>query len=90
MGSLDRRLPEMEIGLGVIVNGRQRFYSLALLGDGLEDRWQGDLLHISVNPHDGIPEACFTDGSRPLQLFTRWYGFSFTYPETEIFPRQTG
>jgi len=86
MGPLDRRLPEMEIGLGVIANSRQCFYPLVHLGDEIEDHWQGAVLHIAVNPRDGIPEAFFPDGSRPLQMFTRWYGFSFTYPKSDIFP----
>jgi hypothetical protein len=85
MGSLDKRLPEMEIGLGVVAKSLQRFYPFTRIGDGLEDQWQGSPLHISVNPGDNIPEAFFPDGSRPFQMFTRWYGFSFTYPDSEIF-----
>ena len=23
--------------------------------------------------------------TRPLQIFTRWYGFSLTFPDTEIY-----
>ncbi len=28
--------------------------------------------------------AGFEDGTRPFQLFTRWYGFAYTYPGAAI------
>ena len=33
----------------------------------------------------GVPFAVRTDGSRPLQLFARWYGISLTYPHCDIY-----
>jgi hypothetical protein len=87
MGPLDKRLSEMEIGLGVVSKHTQRFYPLARIGAGIVEQWQGSRLHIAVDPVDRIPEAYFEDGSRPFQLFTRWYGFAFTYPACEIFGR---
>ena len=52
--------------------------------------WEGDVLRFSTGERieDGIRFAA--DGSRveverPLQVFTRWYGFSLTFPDTEIY-----
>ena len=52
--------------------------------------WEDDVLHLSTGERieDGIRFA--EDGSRvaverPLQVFTRWYGFSLTFPGTEIY-----
>lgn len=53
-------------------------------------RWEGDILHLSDGERieDGIRFA--EDGSRaeverPLQVFTRWYGFSLTFPDTDVY-----
>ena len=58
--------------------------------DGYE--WDGRILRLSNG--DRIEEGILYDGSgarkernRPLQVFTRWYGFSFTFPETEVYER---
>ena len=85
MGPPDARLPEMALGVGLISDNIQRFYPLAAIGDGIVDIWQKRPLRIGVNVNDGIPEARFEDGSRPLQLFTRWYGFAYTFPGAEIY-----
>ena len=85
MGPRDHRLPEMEIGLGVISRDIQRFYPKARIEEDFEDNWQGHALRIRINSGDGIPYAEFTDGRRPLQLFTRWYGFSYTFPGCQIY-----
>ena len=52
--------------------------------------WDGDILRLSNG--DRIEEGVLFGGdgerkerNRPLQVFTRWYGFSLTFPETEIF-----
>ena len=53
-------------------------------------RWEDRVLRFS----DGsfIENAIFHDASgeraqieRPLQVFTRWYGFSLTFPQTDVF-----
>lgn len=53
-------------------------------------RWDGDDLVLD----DGtiIRNGLLVDGSgerleteRPMQLFTRWYGFALAFPETEVF-----
>ncbi len=53
-------------------------------------RWDGDVLRFSNGDRieNGVRFA--EDGSRaaverPLQVFTRWYGFSLTFPETEVY-----
>jgi hypothetical protein len=51
--------------------------------------WEGEVLRLS----DGtaIEEGVLRDANgepvsdRPLQVFTRWYGFSLTFPDTEIY-----
>ena len=52
--------------------------------------WEGEVLYFSTGERieDGVRFA--EDGSRvevehPLQVFTRWYGFSLTFPDTEIY-----
>jgi hypothetical protein len=68
-------------------------YSLAAAytdADGF--RWDGAALRFSDGTY--IENAIFHDASgeraqieRPLQVFTRWYGFSLTFPQTELFER---
>ena len=88
MGPPDPRLDEMTMGLGLFAEDVQRFYPLERVGDGIEDTWQGRPLLIRPNPADGIPEARFPDDTRPLQMFTRWYGFAYTFPGSDIFDGQ--
>ncbi len=83
MHDTDDRFPEMTQGLGVIVDGRAKFYSTAALAEPVEDDWSGAVLRLSIGP-DHVPHAEWTDGTRPMQLFTRWYGFSATYPGCEV------
>ena len=84
MITVDPRLPEMEIGLGVVQGEARRFYPRSRIGSGIEDRLAGQALRIEINPADGVPFAIGPDGVRPLQLFSRWYGFSLTFPDCEI------
>lgn len=58
--------------------------------DGYE--WDGRILRLSNG--DRVEEGVLYDESgarkernRPLQVFTRWYGFSFTFPETLVYER---
>jgi hypothetical protein len=65
---------------------------LAVFTDATEARWEGDELHLNTGEfirHGILYDA---DGTRspaelPLQVFTRWYGFSLTWPKTEIYER---
>jgi hypothetical protein len=52
--------------------------------------WQGDDLHLDTG--ETVSEGKFSDGqggawtvTRPMQLFTRWYGFAYTFPGCEIY-----
>jgi len=84
---IDSRLDKMTQGLGVIVGRQAKFYPLGSIAeDGINDDWQGRVLHVIRGALDGVPHASWagTD-EEPMQLLTRWYGFSFTYPNCEIY-----
>ncbi len=56
--------------------------------DGFE--WDDDVLKLSDGSYveDGVlydADGERASGDRPLQVFTRWYGFSLTFPGTEIY-----
>jgi len=87
MDARDDRLPEMEMGLGVIACGIKRFYPMALIRDGIEDDLDSHAIRVRIDESDGIPHAKLADGTRPIQLLTRWYGFAYTYPGCEIYSR---
>lgn len=86
---IDPRQPEMAQGLGVIwANNEGKFYPMHLLPKGgqIEDVWNGRVLTIERGEKDGVPFARWKDSNEPpMQLLTRWYGFSFTYPDCEIY-----
>ena len=84
MGPLDARLPKMTNGLAVIDGSRARFYPLDALGSAVTETWAGAPLSVEVGP-DGIPGAVRPDGTRPMQLFMRWYGFAYTWPQGDIY-----
>lgn len=85
MGEKDKRLPEMEIGVGVIEGEIKRFYPMAKIGEGIDDELKGQPIKVQINKADSVPFAQFSNGTRPVQLFTRWYGFSYTFPGCEIY-----
>lgn len=85
MGEADTRRDAMEHGVGVVVEQRARYYPMTAARQGLVDDWNGRGLRIAMG-QDGIPTATWEDdGSLPLQFFTRWYGFSYTYPGCEVY-----
>lgn len=86
MTPIDDRLPEMEVGLGVIADRTQRFYPVSAIGDGLQDEIDGRGVRIWIGEDDAVPKAQWEDGVAPIQLFSRWYGFWSTYPGCEIYP----
>jgi hypothetical protein len=56
--------------------------------DGFE--WDGDILRLSDGHYveGGVMYDSRGDRaveSRPLQVFTRWYGFSLTFPDTNVY-----
>ena len=85
MAESDSRLPEMEMGLGVVTETRQRFYRMSDIRNGINDILEDRNLSITIGDDDGVPNAVWEDDSRPLQLFTRWYGFSLTYPGCHVY-----
>ncbi len=90
MGEADPRLPEMTQGLGVVIEGRARYYPLrSVPPGGLEELWGERKLRVDIGATDGVPFAEWMDnGERPFQLLSRWYGFAFTYPECEFYTAQ--
>ncbi len=53
-------------------------------------QWDGDVLRLSDGSYveGGVlknPSGERLTGQRPLQVFTRWYGFSLTFPGVPIF-----
>jgi hypothetical protein len=84
---IDPRLDKLTQGLGVIVGEHAKFYPLGSIAETeIKDDWQGRTLHITYGLLDGVPHAKWagTD-EEPMQLLTRWYGFSFTYPNCEVY-----
>ena len=85
MGKPDARLPPHTHGLGVMVGSRgkteARFYPMNSIGNGQDDLWGDRTLQVRIGDDDHVPFACWAEeGRRPMQMFTRWYGFSSTYP----------
>jgi len=69
------------------------FALLAERTDASGATWEGKILRLSNGDHieDGIlygPDGERKERDRPLQVYTRWYGFSLTFPEPEIFDRR--
>ena len=82
----DPRLHETTNGLGVIVEGRARFYPMNTLVQGIEEDWSGRTMRIGLGELDGAPHATWAnDNRRPMQILSRWYGFSYTYPSCELY-----
>ena len=53
-------------------------------------RWDDDVLRLNNDQYvEGSilydPDGTRAEAARPLQIFTRWYGFSLTFPDTEIY-----
>lgn len=85
---IDERLPKLTQGLGVISGGRAKYYPLGLLDKDapLDDRWEGRTLRITRGEIDGVPHAVWLKSSeQAMQILSRWYGFSFSYPGCEIY-----
>lgn len=43
---------------------------------------------VYIDPDDQVPHAIYDSGKdeeRPMQLFSRWYGFYLTYPDCDIY-----
>ena len=62
----------------------------ALYADAGGVRWEGDVLFFDSGARieNGVlqaEEGTPLEMDRPLQVFTRWYGFSLTFPDTEVY-----
>ena len=60
MGKIDERLPEMQLGLGVWINGKARFYSTQTIrahGNALIDTLSQEKLLIYIDPTTHVPAA---------------------------------
>jgi hypothetical protein len=56
-------------------------------------RWEDDVLRLSNEQYVEGSILYDSDGTRveaarPLQIFTRWYGFALTFPNAEIYERE--
>jgi uncharacterized protein DUF3179 len=90
---IDPRLDKLAQGLGVIVGKRAKYYPLERIpADGIRDDWFGRALCVRREAISGVPYARWQDtDEEPMQLLSRWYGFSFTYPHCEIYePENSG
>ena len=62
----------------------------ALYTEATQCNWQDDTLHLDTGEiiRGGVlydaPGAA-QEITRPMQLFTRWYGFAFTFPGCEVY-----
>jgi len=57
--------------------------------------WDGEVLRLDDGTYveEGVlksPGGERLDGRRPLQVFTRWYGFSLTFPDVPIYGEAGG
>jgi Protein of unknown function (DUF3179) len=86
---IDPRLNKLTQGLGVMVKKSAKYYPLHKIPlEGITDLWNGRSLQVSRGLIDGVPRARWTDtNEEPMQLLSRWYGFSFTYPGCEVYQR---
>ncbi|MCA9705423.1 MAG: DUF3179 domain-containing protein [Myxococcales bacterium] len=86
MGELDDRLPDRIQGLGVVVDQEACFYPAEHLHRPATVELGGRRLRVARGEDDDVPSAEPLDGKeRPFQLYTRWYGFSFTFPGCAIY-----
>ncbi len=88
MQRVDDRLPEMTQGLGIFSGQQAVFYPMDQIPPaGIQDIWQGRRICIRKGEIDRVPYAVYEDNpsSRPMQLLTRWYGFSLTFSDSRVY-----
>lgn len=66
------------------------FILSAVFIEGGDPQWDDDVLRLSDGSYVEQSLLYDSSGNRvrsdvPLQVFTRWYGFSLTFPDTEVF-----
>jgi hypothetical protein len=85
---IDPRLPKLEQGLGVIEGDQAKFYPMKSLpkGEMITDSFAGRTIVLERSEIDGVPSAKWQAGvDGPMQLLSRWYGFSYSYPDCDIY-----
>lgn len=65
---------------------------LAIHTDATSATWEGDELQLNTGQvvRSGIlyePDGSRSETDRPMQVFTRWYGFYLTWADTEVYER---
>lgn len=87
----DTRRPTMDVGLGVwMSDSTARYFPLETVraaGNRILDTLGGRPLQVDFDPAARALMALYPDrgGERPLQVFTRWYGWALTFPRTSIY-----
>ena len=86
-GPIDPRRSAFEPGLGVSEGNDARFYPFAEIrsGEDIADKWLGRDLVLGWHRGRVLQAQWKGRDNAPMQLLTRWYGFSFTYPACSIF-----
>jgi hypothetical protein len=84
---IDPRLDRLTQGLGVIFGKKAKYYPMDRIpANGIREEWLHRILCIERGTIDAVPRATWLDtGEQPMQLLSRWYGFSYTYPQCEIY-----
>lgn len=88
MTKKDDRLDENDVGLGVVIDGQAKYYGVdqIMTAELLEDNFAGKDLIISFDLESRIPKCTIKNSDiLPMQLYTRWYGFSYTYKDCDIY-----
>lgn len=90
MTNNDHRQDENDIGIGVVIDGRAKFYNIKEVIEAkvLRDQFAGQDLQITFDEGTRIPR-CVIEGTEklPMQLYTRWYGFSYTYKNCDLYEK---
>lgn len=87
---IDSRLDKLTQGLGVVDGKNAKYYPITNIpAEGIEDKWNTRILKVTINAMDGVPTARWRDCNElPMQLLTRWYGFSYAYPGCIIYCKE--
>jgi len=87
----DRAIVDTFAGRKVLVFLDPRTFVLSAIHvEGDDPEWYEDVLRLSDGTYvsNGLlhgPDGKRIDTPRPLQVFTRWYGFSLTFPGPDIY-----
>jgi len=69
------------------------FVPAAIFTTATQCHWSGEILHLDTGEKVEGGRLFGVDGiarteQQPMQLFTRWYGFAYTFPGCDIFKRE--